>query len=211
MAKTAWPDNTALTNRLTGLGVTTVPTGVTLADKILQAVEKLEDLSGQSPFLVEATNQTYNFDPSRRLLLDLKVSWVSIETVVVDGTTLTVNEDYWLQPYGGPYTFIEFNAALVSNGDPQTCVVTGKRGYAAQIPEEAYQAVLDWAAGEVYETAAMAGTVSAGTPTEVKMETVTVKYGSSSSSGGGTDTGKALKAKAEEVFWRLRRPSVGGV
>lgn len=209
MAKTAWPDTTELTNALTGLGVTSIPTGVTLQDELDAAVEMLEELSGQSPFLVQDDDADYLIDPSRRTFLDLRGRWVSIESVSIDGTAQTANEDYWAKPYGGPYTSLEFLAAVVSSGEPQSVTVNGKRGYAATIPLRAWNAVLDYAAGKVYEKAAMSGAVKSGSVTEIRQDTVGIKF--SGSGSGSMSTGDKLMADAKKAMMSFRTPTFGGL
>ncbi len=110
--------------------------------------------------------------------MDLRGQWFTIVSVTVDGTALTVNEDFWLRPFNGPYTAIEFNT--VQFGDPFTIVVNGKRGVGSNIPLRAWDAVLEWAAGDVYRTAANVGTVATGSVKRIEQDTVEVEYGGSS-------------------------------
>jgi hypothetical protein len=210
MAKTAWPNTTELTNALTGLGVTSIPTGVTLQDELDAAVEMLEELSGQSPFLIEDAAADFLLDPSRRTFLDLRSRWPSITSVSIDGTAQTANEDYWAKPYGGPYTSLEFLAAVVSNGEPHSVTVNGKRGYAATIPLRAWNAVLDYAAGKVYEKAAMSGAVSSGAVSRIKQDTVDIQF-AGGSLAAGQDTASKLMNNAKQVMMSFRTPTFGGL
>lgn len=210
MAKTAWPTTTELTNRLTGLGVASTPTGVTLQDEIDAAVGVLERITGQKPFLVESAAADYLYDPTRRTNLALGTRWVSIDSVSISGDAQTENDDYYLKPYGGPYTRIEFLMPLVSDGYPLSVTVNGKRGYAATIPVEIWNAVLDYAAGRVYKTAAMAGTVALGAVTEIRQDTVDIKY-AGGSAAMGQDTGSRLMDNATKIMSGYARASVGGL
>lgn len=206
MAKTAWPTTAELTNRLTGLGVTSIPTGVTLQDEIDKAVEMLERESHQSPFLAESTAADFKYDPTRSNIVDLRGEWFTIVSVTVDGTALTVNEDFWLRPFNGPYTSIEFNT--VQFGDPFTIVVNGKRGVGSNIPLRAWGAVLDYAAGGVYRTASNAGTVATGSVKRIKQDSVEVEY-AGGSSAMRQDTASILQDEAIGVFRSFRKLGVG--
>jgi hypothetical protein len=206
MAKTAWPTDTELTDRLNGLGVTAIPDGVDLEFEVEQAVEMLERESGISPFLADASAVTYNYDPTRSNILDLRFPWFEIDSVTVDGTALTLNEDYWLHPINAPFRSIEFNQVLF--GEPQTVVVAGKRGMGANIPARAWAAVLDYAAGSVHRVASMAGTVDMGEVKRLKQGTVEWEFGGSGS-GSDQDTASKLQNAAITVFRSFRRMGVG--
>lgn len=210
MAKTAWPTTTELTNRLTGLGITTLPTGLALQDEIDAAVEMLEQESGQRPFKEESAAGTFELDPERRTFLDLRSRWTDIDSVEIDGDAVTAGEDYWAYPVDGPYMWLEFTRASVMTGLPQTIAVEGKRGYAVNIPLTVWLAVLDYAAGSIYKTAAAVGTVSAGAISEIQQDSVRLKY-AGASTAAGQDTASKLMDSAVETFRRYKRPQIGGL
>lgn len=210
MSKTAWPTEEEVTSRLTGLGVTSIPTGVTLQDEIDGAVEALQKATGRNPFLVQDTAADYKFDPTRNTFMSLQNRWVSITSITVADVVLTEDTDYWLKPYGGPYTSVEFATALISDGTPLSVTVNGKRGYSATVPVEVWNAVMDYAAANVYETAAQAGTVNSGSVTKIKQDTVELTFGSSSSGSSGQSTADSLRAKAMAVFAKYAHIGFGG-
>jgi hypothetical protein len=201
--KSSFPDATALTNRLTGLGVTSTPTGVVLADELEAAIEALEEETGRSPFLVDANDVTKKFSPPFDDWISLGGPWTSITSVTADGSALTVNEDYWLEPTTAPYTSVKF--AYPQLGLPQTIVIVGKRG--TSIPTELYNAVLDYAAGKVYKTAAIAGSVDSGMITELQQDSVKIKLAGGGS--GAMDTGSMLMESALKTFGKYRQLTVG--
>lgn len=206
MAKTAWPTTTELTNRLTGLGVTTIPTGVVLQDEIDKAVAVLEQVSGQSPFLMEDSAGVFKYSPPSSDWLDLKGRWATITEVSVDGEVQVENTDYYLLPYDGPYRMIRFCGNLT--GDPLTVSVTGKRGYSDTIPLDVWLAVLDYAAATVYETAQASGAVMTGPVSEIQQDSVKLKFAGGSMAEGAS-TANRLKDEAQRVFVSKRTLSVG--
>lgn len=210
MAQTDYPDDTALTAWLTGLGVTSIPSGIDLQDQIDAAVEELERISGQSPFLVQALNADFKFDPSRTTQLNLRSRWVSIATVTVAGDAKTEDTDFWLKPYGGPYTYIEFDDALISDGQPLSITVNGKRGYASELPQRVYDALLNYAAGSVMRASVIAGTTAIGPKRRIKQDSVEIEY-AGGSSAQGQDSASVLQERARAVFASVRSVRVMGV
>lgn len=66
-------------------------------------------------------------------------------TTLTAGTTLVQNINYWLRPTTAPngnrpYTFIEF--AYPQWGNPQSISIAGSFGFAATVPDDAWQAIL---------------------------------------------------------------------
>lgn len=207
MAKTVWPITSELTSRLTGLGVSATPTGIALQDMIDMAVEQASLQTGRQ-FIVDAADVEKVFDPPYTEYLDLKGDWNSVTSVEIGDTTLTIEEDYWLVPPAAPHTSVTLASHWTLT--PQTVTVTGKRGIG--IPTAVWLAVLDYAAAMVLQTSIGVGSSVAGPVTEIKQDSVTLKYGSGSSSSGGSagTLAEQLKASAEDVFKRYQRLSVGG-
>ena len=203
MAQTSWPTDTELTAFLADMGVTTTIDTDRLNDYIDAAIEQLEDISGRSPYLVDGSDVTEKFLMDGSDWLDLKGKWTSITSITIDGTALTVNEDFWLDPFGGPYTVVRFLSQWVTY--PDEVVIVGKRG--TTIPQRVYDAVLKWASGEVIAQEATAGTIDVGEVTEIKQDSVTLKFAGSGT--GSMTTADRLKAEAETVFRRERRMTVG--
>jgi len=207
MPKTTYPDSTDLTARLTGLGLTTIPAGVSLDDELEAAIEVLETVSNQAPFLAESVDSTSYLSPKRMPYVDLGARFISITSIAIDGETLTNEQDYWLVPAGGPYVGINF--AYPVSGEPNSIAVTGKRGNSENLPYRVWNAVLDYAAGSVHNIAVMAGTVKPGPVSEITQDTVKYKFGGGASGMEPGTTGDRLKAEAVRVFASLKRPSIG--
>jgi hypothetical protein len=207
-AKTAWPTNTELTAYLPTIGVTaTIPTA-TQDDSIAEALNVAARELGFWPYLAEDTAQDYLLDPPRRSWLDLRANFFSIVSVELDGTALTINEDFWPTPADGPYTGLEL--ATPWCGDPQTITVNGKRGVSDVIPDDLYRAVLRYAAGAIYEEQMMAGTVALGPVVEVEQRDMRKKF-AGGSAAQGQDTASKLKNGAISVFRSYRKPGIGGI
>lgn len=139
-------------------GVTSIPAGLDLSIEIASAIEEWERLTGCRPFEMEDTDSTRFFDPSQsRILFFRPGPYVSVTSITVgvvpssSGQVLTLNTDYFLQPYnapenGRPFTSCRFSFDLY--GSERSIKVIGRRGWAEQIPARAYQAVLKKVAAE---------------------------------------------------------------
>lgn len=208
MAKSAWITDAELEAYLAGIGVATVPDGITLADEIDAAVEAFEEIAGFSPFLQDANAANFTFDPSRRDFLDLKTYFMTVVSVTRDTSLMVEGEDYWLKPNAGaPFTHLRTRDAW--SGDPQSIVINGKRGYSATIPTRLWNAVRDYAAANVYRMAVSAGTANLGAKTEISQKDVTLKF-AGGSSAMGQDTASKLKNDAMGVFMTFRKLTFGG-
>lgn len=209
MAKTDWITDEELGEYLAGIGVATVPAGIELEDEIAAAIEEFERIAGFSPFLQDENSGEYAYDPSRRDFMDLKCYFMTVESVSIDGAEQEEGLDYWLRPNSGaPYTNITTRGAW--RGDPQSIVVTGKKGYSATIPVRLWNAVRDFAAAGVYQAATVAGTASLGPKTEIKQDDVTIKF-AGGSSAMGQDSASRMRAGAVAVFESYRKLTIGGI
>lgn len=207
MAKTTWITPSELTDYLTGLGVTTIPTGIDLQDEIDGAVAMLEDVMGFAPALAGAS-ATYNFDPPRSFHLDIGF-FQSVTAVLVDAATLTSGVDYWPNPYNSlPYRRIQFSTRQY--GLPKTISVTGIKGRFSDIPLNVWNAVRDYAASGVYKSASIAGTVASGTVSRVKQGMREVEYATPSGTSAKS-VDETLKSDALKVFQRFRPVQVIGL
>jgi len=205
VAKTAWPNETEVTDALEGLGVRTLPTGLVVDDVIDMAVAVLEDMSGQIPFIEDAAPVTITVNPPFSDWMRLGSTWTDVDSVTMDGTLLTLDEDYYLEPEEGPFKAIRF--AVAWGGDPQTVVIVGKRGVGTNIPIIAWQGVLDYACGYIFGRAAIAGLAPSGSVIEAQEDSVKIKF-----SGGGAaskSTSDALMDGARLAFASFVRFSVG--
>lgn len=142
--KAAWPTDTELTDRLEGLGITTLPAGVDAQDMIDAAVEAFERATGYSPFL-EGASRTLVYDPPFDYVMDLVGGNTTVTAVELDGVALVSGTDYWTLPPNAaalnqPITGIRFSGIVV--GAPQSVEVTGAPGYHDEIPTPAWEAVM---------------------------------------------------------------------
>lgn len=207
MSLTSWPTTTQLDSRLSGLGVSSFPTGLDKQRCIDAAVALCENITGQKPFLIDAAAADHPYDPPRTQRLFLRTRFPDVTSVSLDGDTLTEEEQYWLEPPGdGPYEAIRFLGPVT--GLPQTLVVNGKRGYNTEIPPDLWDAVLDMACVKPVRAAVASGTVTPGGISEIKQGTVDLKFGGSGSSGGSLSTADQLEKDALAVFMRYQVPGV---
>ncbi len=141
-------------------------------------------------------------------MLDLRGTFTEIDEVRVDGALWVNGTDYWPKPDGGPYSSLDLYTSF--ENDPLTITVEGKKGYSAMVPDDVYDAILDYASGEVYEIASFAGTVAIGPRTEIEQDDVKWKF-AGGSQAQGQDTASKLRDRAEKVFARYRRLNFGGL
>lgn len=170
MPQAAWPDAAAVSAYLAGINFT-VPSGVTVAVYLGAAITEWERKTGYEPFLAAAPATTRRFDPpgasdvsgwwsyrGGRRVLNLKAGLVTLTSVYThaslddDGNELDIDEDFWLLPLNAnvksrPYTEIEFRSPLF--GHAASVEVTGTWGFFSTIPDDAYLAVLQQAAGNI--------------------------------------------------------------
>lgn len=195
MSKSAWPTTTELTDRLTGLGVTTIPTGVSLQDELDGAVAALHRAIGYSPYLA-GVSASYDYTPPRSFTLLLGGPFFTVTGVKTNktndyaGDALTEGVDYWLKGLG-PYSYIEFETRQY--GDPNSIEVTGQRGATDDIPVDLWKAVLDYAAAGVMEQSVGTGQTTAGPMTSVKQGAMSVSFAS----------------QTEPLFETLRKKALG--
>lgn len=204
---TSWITSTELESYLDGLGVSTIPGGITLADEIQAAADEWEAATGYLPFIVEGSDSTIRLSPGCSSLLDLRTGYVSITSVSVGagpsdtGTAITLGTEYWLRPQGAasdskPYNFIQF--AYYGGGEENSIIVVGKRGYAATIPAMAWNAVRDRAAASVVR----ASLGYAGSVQKEKKGPVEITYGTTAN--GFVETTASNWDRAVQRFFRVR-------
>lgn len=172
MPKTAHPTGERLVRFLLAAGVISDPPSDEEGfddydDFVAAAVADFEDLTGRTPFLVEADADpvTRKFTPpgprpvgsryggGRRLELDNGLYSVTSVTIGVtatsDGTVLTLGTDYWLCPSNSPtrsqpYEWIEFRNPVY--GEKDSIEVAGLWGWWITIPDQVYEGILMGAA-----------------------------------------------------------------
>lgn len=152
----------------------------------------MERLTEHAPFLSTGASETVQFDPpgprtqraerggGRRLRLGAGL--VSLASLRVGagpgeaGSALVEGEDFWLLPADAtrrdrPFTSVEF--ARVQWGLPRSVLVAGVWGFGLQIPDDAWKAVLDLAAGTALQS--LREGLGIG-PVEVKDDEVSLRY-----------------------------------
>lgn len=171
----AWPVAADLSAYLVEQG-RSAPSSVALDSALASAIAAFEIGTGWIPFLGESGSNLY--DPWHVMpcwdgwTLDLGSGLVSATSVYVgwdgsDGTLLTADTDYWLCPpakvgNSQPYTGIRFAARQA--GGPRSIRVTGVWGYASDIPDDVFAAILQGAAAfAITDTATvLAGKIKEG-------------------------------------------------
>lgn len=163
----------------------TPPSTIDYEPYIASAIAQWERETRYKPFLTESSAQDYYYDPpgpntrhslrggTRLLMLDNGFTTItSVRTGITPddstGTLLTLNTDYRYKPYncvaqGLPVTMIEFAYAVY--GGPRSIKLTGKAGFAADLPVDAWVAIRELAAGLVLRGIREAYTLD---PTEIK-------------------------------------------
>lgn len=207
MSKTAWPTVQEVTDRLTGLGVTSIPTGVSLSDEIAAAVSALHRAIGYSPYLA-GDSASYEYNPPNSFILLLGGPFFTITAVKINksatyaGDSLTEGVDYWRKK-SVPYGYIEFSSRQY--GDPDSIEITGKKGATDDIPVDLWKAVLDHAAAGVLEQSIATGATTTGPVSSVKQGQMSVEFGNQTEPMFTT-----LRTRSMEVFKTYRRPALVG-
>ncbi|BDI29405.1 hypothetical protein CCAX7_14560 [Capsulimonas corticalis] len=132
--------------------------------KIDSAIREWEKKTRWFPFLAGASS-TRVFDPpgprqhqaalggirGGGRVLDLRGGLISLDSLIMNGQNYTQGIQFWMRPdnadlQGEPFQEIEFFTPIM--GPPQCIHVMGRWGYCAQVPEDAWQAILQKAAYE---------------------------------------------------------------
>lgn len=169
MAHTAYPVTADVSAVLTAAGqsVGTVDVAAILAATIAE----WELVTGWRPFLAEATASTRYYDYPRNgyLLLPGYATITGVTTgvtynqttgAVIAGTAIVENVDYrpvyWRNgDTTSPIVALQF-LRYVGGAAYRSISVTGKLGYTTDIPNDAWQALLDGAAARAYGSTSMA-------------------------------------------------------
>lgn len=155
--KSSYPGSADLTTFFDGQGITPPAGG---EDAVLAAIAEWEDRTGYKPFLGDTSAADWYFDGcfAGSNLLDLKGGFWDVDSVAVnityeddDGTELVENRDYILLPMNAANMDRGWNQIKFLSSVPygDRCVkIVGKRGYAEQIKEDAWRAILERAAAK---------------------------------------------------------------
>lgn len=156
MPYNAYPTDAELKTRLVAMGMFSDPptqqqNTFNLTSAVQAAVDQFEPMVGYEPFLVQGGQQTYYFDADGAMTIDFLGGFVSISSVALNGTQRTENYDYNLYPrnaltQGKPYNYMKWRGfwrpQYTAFGQPAPIAVTGLRGYCAQLPDLAWEAVM---------------------------------------------------------------------
>lgn len=182
---TAWPTAAELTTVLSARGLT-LPPGALASAYVDQAVRAWEGQTG-APYLGSGVSASALYDAPCARVLNLGGWWNSITAVAVgvteaapDGTVLDIGTNVYLEKKGGRVYALRFESELI--GGLESVKVTGKSGWAsaesadaAYLPDDAWQAVLNYAAALAMDEAR----TMQGVAQEVKSADVTVKFSES--------------------------------
>jgi hypothetical protein len=134
----------------------TAPTGryayLDYAGVIAAAITEIERACSRT-FLSASVTRTYDPPTDRDGHLDLEEEFSAITAVTIDGTALTLNEDYYRLPYNGPpyrtLHLLQRWIAPLAFETRHTVVVTGTLGPATTFPDDVFQAILRAAAAKL--------------------------------------------------------------
>jgi len=187
MGKSAWPTATDANAFLSTLGASAP--GVDWATVIAAEVMGFEAETGYTPFLAGGT-ASRPYRAEGKTWLDLDGGWMSVSSLTLEGSALS---DFSLEPgvAGRPGTWIRFGYRVEG-----AIVVTGVPGFALEIPEDAWQAVLDRAAARAIESS-LGGP---GQVTSLRQGALAIERASPSAAI------EFLRARADRVVQRYRRP-----
>lgn len=173
-------------------------------DKIVNAaIADFEAQSGYAPFLGATAAADWTFDPPSKIpgfILDLEGGFWDVDAIVIGETTLTTDD----------YDLLPLNAASESRGwneirflfhpgfTPASVVITGKRGYAEELPDDVYEAIL----GEILRRATLKASAGGERPTGVKQGLVTIKLAS-----GENSTLEEAQEQYDSTILKYRRMS----
>jgi hypothetical protein len=162
-----YPTAAEIVTRLGLMGVT-LTTGQ-VAPFRARAVSVWEGLT-YSPFLASGTPTDYALDPGGAQERLLPTVFTSITSVAVGSVTLASSQYRLLPRSGGPLTRIEFTSPVIEGVN--TVVVTGVKGYSTTLPDEVYEAVMNY----VVAVARDSQNSGAGPLSKVKQDTVEYTY-----------------------------------
>lgn len=172
MPKSAYPTSAEVIAKAASIGVTLSSGQATEA--VAAAVAYWESLT-HSPWLKESTFVAYTLPHGGAQIRGLPFPVVEVQSLTVDGQTLTVDQDYFLMPRGAPlrkspYTSIEFKLLAIDGASG--VVMSCKRGWRDDIPEDVWSAIQAYAValGQLEVTAGM------GPVKKLKEDTVEIEY-----------------------------------
>lgn len=193
-----YPTEAEVSSALTEQGVT-VPS--TLSQIIAAVITEFEYDTGYVPFLGSGTEESRTYDPpykAQDLHLSLKGGFWEIESVALAGVTLD-DEYYDLLPLNAVADgrgFNEIRFKIHPGYAPASVVVTGKRGYAEELPDDVYQALFD----EAQRRAILKSQAGGEQVTEVKQGQMVVKLAS-----GAMSSLEEIEARFEQTVLDYRR------
>lgn len=200
---TIYPTTAEVQAKCTALGFT-APSD---AESILNAVvADFENMTGYRPFLADAGDTTWTFDPpykAKDLTLELGGAFISITTVSIGEVELTT-DDYDLMPLNAGDESMGYEELRFRNhpGDVKASVeIVGRRGLYTSIPYDVFQALLDEAAGRCQVATSASGSADIQS---VKQGAMSVTYGAPDSMGR-TGFAKTAAAKFDATIRKYRR------
>lgn len=222
MPHSAYPLDADYTAFVTGAGLS-MPSAYSWVGIADYAQAEFEKRTGRIPFLKDASDVARSFDPpgatstletsfykGGEKLLELDAGLLTCTSVAVGvtpgdpGAVLAAGTQYRLMPQNAavknmPYEWIEFYFPVY--GMPSSIVITGKWGYAANLPEDVWQCCLCIGA-EYVATQILDGLLTGAT--SIKTPTDETTY-----SRNVADLGKGWGATATRIIenggYRLRR------
>jgi len=164
MSHKSYPSSDRLSTFITGHGLDVTNYEGLLAGAIDAARRSFENDTDHRPFLAATSATERAFDPPTNgpLLfcgsLAVAPTSVTYQPYGSSAETLTLRQDYTLEPsnalsMGEPITRLRFRRRWTTPLAPeqlQSVLITGRWGYATEVPDDAYQAILERGAANVW-------------------------------------------------------------
>ncbi len=186
-----WPDAEALGAHLTAMGWADLPAPELLEGVLAAEIASWELETGWQPFLAEATTSSETAELKGCDALRLRSGFATVTGVTVNGTPVELGTDVQLERFGegGPVSWLRFRFGVFG-----PVVTTGRKGFALEIPADAYQALLD----RVTVRLAAGRRTASGEPVEIRQGALSLRFGEATSA-------QELSARADATVRRYRR------
>lgn len=155
-----------------------------ITDHLAAAISEFERRTGWNGYFVaQAATFYYTLTNQAKLVLDMPV--ISVTSLVIGGTTMTENTNFWMLPLNAARkVVIELSAPTTSAR--RAVVLTGVHGYAAECPDDVNIALAEVCMAIARDIVAGAGSIDDGGDAEkLKQGPVEITFKRDSGSGVG--------------------------
>jgi hypothetical protein len=185
-----------------------------LEGKAAAAVVEWETRTGYRPFLANGSDTTRIYDPPYTRFLELAAGVLSVSALMTGvgvaspGTARAEGTDFWLERAQAAYEDAPFEVvtfACSPGGARRSITITGRWGYAATVPDDAWQAILARGAWLCAPQAAMS---MGGGAEVVRVLSSEVRYPSAATGGPLAAQQAAWTALFEAAVRRYKRVEI---